>query len=160
MQALWLPTRCIQWAHLWNVLWLIHVNHTPFCLYCACAAYEGMEEYSSIKFAVRKQKLAITDKGDGPMVCNTPTHHPPTPSHITRPHHTHRWSVGVLSVGMTRWRTPLSRHEEQTRDKLCSTLVQSASKSTAIKLLQCGVTIYGFSYCRFKETENSWQTID
>ncbi|XP_064395733.1 DNA-directed RNA polymerase I subunit RPA12-like [Halichondria panicea] len=32
------------------------------------STYEGMEEYSSIKFAVRKQKLAITDKGDGPMV--------------------------------------------------------------------------------------------
>ncbi len=56
-------------------------------------AYEGMEEYSSIKFAVRKQKLAIADKSDGPMVSNTPPH-PTHTSHI-RPHHTHRWSVGA-----------------------------------------------------------------
>ena len=48
---------CINWEYSVNVLGI------------ARAVYEGVEEYSCKYFAVRKDKLKLSEKEQGPLVC-------------------------------------------------------------------------------------------
>ena len=83
-------------------MYLVKCYHSD--MYVLSTVYEGLEEYSCKYFAVRKEKFAIGDKGDGPLVS-------PSLSLTSNTNHAFvlrvcvcvcRWSGSALSVAMMR----------------------------------------------------------